>query len=263
MEIDEVSLVDIPANQHSSVEIAKRHTPEEGPMPDQDTFEEISVEDALPGDIIELEDGSVRELTEDDIFELQEAVADFVDSEADQPVGKAWGYSAPANSLADQVRAELSKAFTEGDRDVVIAKMADELVTLRSAAETATSIAKAMADRELEGKYTEVAKNYGIPGVDPEDLGPVLKRFAETADEADQHILAKALASAGSTFREMGSQQAGYADDPMSSVVDALSGTDLSAIGKSFDDMSNEQRVTAAFETNPAAYDAWLRENGS
>jgi hypothetical protein len=262
MVIDEVSLVDIPANQHSSVEIAKR-APEEAGMPedlyDDGTVdvEEIGLDEAQPGDLIELEDGSVRELTAEDIEDLYAQVEEYAQSEPAE-VGKAYGFG----SIADEVRADIAKAFEYGDQDVAISKMADELIIARTQAQEATNIAKAMADRELEGKYVDVAKSWGIPGVDPAELGPVIKRVADFLHEDDQAVLAKALRSAGNTFRELGASGMSDMADPMA-VVDSFVGGGYADFGKSLEGLSREQQVSKAFEMTPGAYDAYLAEYGS
>ena len=269
MEIDEVSLVDVPAHQDALVEIAKRHSDQEGHMPqdyeddviDVDDLEEVGAEDALPGDLIELEDGSFYELTDEDIAELQ----DELDGEYEPAeVGKAFFAAAeqsPVSGLAAAVREELSKAYSAGDQNEVIEKMAGVVEGFAKRAERAEQIAKALADRDLEGKYTDVAKAYAIPGVDPYALGPVIKRCAEVLSEQDQQILAKALRSAGDTYRELGGAGVPDPNDPTVAVAQFVGDTGF--IGKGFEDLTREQQVSKAFETNPGAYDAYLAEYGS
>ena len=264
MDIDEVSLVDIPAHQDALVEIAKRH--EEGHMPqdtqdeyvDLDQLEEVGVDEAQAGDLVELEDGTVYELTDEDIAELQADVEEHANTPVE--VGKAFNQPAPLSGLAAAVREELSKAYTAGDQNEVIEKMAGVVEGFAKRAERAEMVAKGLADRELEGKYTDVAKAYAIPGVDPYELGPVTKRAAETLDEADCFVLAKALRAAGDTYRELGGSGVPDLNDPTAAIAQFVSTGD---VAKAFDGLTPEQQVSKAFEMSPGAYDAYLAEYGS
>jgi len=69
MEIDEISLVDIPANQHAAVVIAKRATEEEA-VENVQVFDEtgnaIDVNDLDFGDVVFDENGQAFEVVADD-----------------------------------------------------------------------------------------------------------------------------------------------------------------------------------------------------
>jgi hypothetical protein len=120
MEIDEISLVDKGANQHALITIAKR-APEEDPMPEEfDLFNEdgesISQGDLETGDIVYDAEGNAYEFTAEQEEEKQEELA---------TVGKsAFFQEKPAeqSDFAKSVLDELSKAFSDKDRDAVIAK---------------------------------------------------------------------------------------------------------------------------------------------
>ena len=127
MEIDEISTVDKAANQHSRFVIAKR-APEEEEMPKLYNQEGQPLdEDQLEfGDIVYDDTGAAYEYVEDDGTDDGEVMV-----EEDQPVPELAGVgksaffekSAPkTGSFSDQVMQELSKAFSDSDRDAVIAK---------------------------------------------------------------------------------------------------------------------------------------------
>jgi len=260
MDIDEVSLVDVPANQLSAVEITKAHRPDrEGLMPRDDTTDpvELSLDEAQPGDIAVLEDGTEVVLTQEMLDELAEEVEEHANAGEPAPVGKSFNPSdIGVGEIAAQVRTELAKAFTEDERDEVVSKLADTVDVLAKRARNAEDLAKALVDRELEGKYTDVAKAFGIPGVAPEALGPVLKRAAETLDDDDLEVLAKALKGAGDGYRELGGNGAGSPLDPDAMIESYVQvGGDVS---KAAEGLTKAQRIAKAFEMSPDAYDAYL-----
>jgi len=120
IEIDEISLVDRPANQHARVQIAKRAT-EEDIVPEVEIYNEegevLDAELLEPGDTVFDEDGNAYEVVLED-------ADDYADEYEDAPVGK---------SFADDVRESLSKAFTDIERDEVIAKAMEQVSVLSTA----------------------------------------------------------------------------------------------------------------------------------
>lgn len=238
IEIDEVSLVDKPANQHAEIAIAKRATEEE-------TVPEIYNEDGNAVEMDDLQFGDVVFDQEGNAFEVIPEAEELEYEEELEPVGK---------SLADEIREDLSKAAGDAERDVVIAKAMQEVDALRGQLVQAESIAKSERDLRLTAEYVEVAKGYNIP-VNPEDLGPVLLRMAETMSDQDCSVIHKALSTSGAAlFDEVG--YIGTADnvDPLSQ-VDAYLEEGLS---KSDGTISKAEAMSGFFSDNPAAYDEYL-----
>jgi len=244
IEIDEISLVDRPANQHARVAIAKR-------APEEDTVPEIYNEsgDALdptavePGDIVYDSEGNAYEA----VLEDDEQLEFEVDDREPELVGK---------NFADEVREDLSKALSNIERDEVISKAMARVSELEKRAEQAEAIAKSERDLRLTAEYVEVAKNYNVP-VDPTVLGPVLMRMAESMSYEDCEVIHKALTSSGAAlFDEIGYIGGGDNADVMSQVEAALD----EAVSKSEEGISKAAAVESFFLNNPAAYDEYVAE---
>jgi len=239
IEIDEISLVDRPANQHARVTIAKRATKEDTVPEIYNENGELLDADLLePGDTVFDEDGNAFEVV------LEADDMEYVDEREPELVGK---------SFADEVREELSKAFTDIERDDVIAKAMEQVSALEARAYQAEMIAKSERDLRLLGEYVEVAKNYNVP-IEPTALGPVLMRMADTMSYEDCAVIHKALTSAGSAlFEEVGF--IGGADNmDVMSQVDAFLDAD---IAKSAEAVSKSAAMSDFFANNPAAYDEY------
>ena len=242
IEIDEISLVDVPANQHARVAIAKRAS-EEDIVPEiyNENGELLDANLLEPGDTVYDVDGNPFEVVLEDGGD--DEVAEYEDERELVGVGK---------SFADEVRENLSKAFTDIERDEVIAKALGQVDTLSKRLEEAETIAKSERDLRLRGEYVEVAKNYNIP-TDPTVLGPVLQRMADTMSYDDCSVIHKALSSAGSAlFAEVGTIGGGDNLDVMSQVDAFLE----QAVSKS-ESISKAAKVTEFFATNPDAYDQY------
>lgn len=251
MEIDEISLVDRPANQHAHVVLSKRAS-EEDTVPNPKIFDatgqELDVDTVKVGDTVYDEDG--------DPWEIVDAAEDAPDEGAD--VSKAF--------TPEDIRDELSKAFTEVERDEVIAKAFGKVAELQSELSKAQAtiaetqkIAKAEQDKRLMVEYIEVAKSYNIPG-DPVKLAPVLKRMSETMSYEDCEVIHKALQGAGQTiFDEIGNIGGGDNADVMSQVSAFLASEDVSKAAAEAS-ISKAQQVDDYFSTHPDAYDTYRAE---
>lgn len=243
MEFDEVSLVDIPANQHASILIAKRATEEE-------TVPEIYDENDQPIDVSDLQPGDVVVDGEGNMYE-------WVIDDEEAPVEQELAVVGKSHSFADQVREELSKALDGSDRDAIISKAAEEISKAEARADEAMEIAKAERDLRLEREYVEVAKQYNVP-VDEDELGPVLKRMAESLSYEDCSVIHKALTAAGEMiFAEIGTQGAADTQDIYSMVEGLAEG----AVSKAFQEADTEVSKAAAIEQlfteNPREYDEY------
>ena len=244
IEIDEISLVDRPANQHARVSIAKR-APEEENVPEiyNENGEILDADLLEPGDTVFDDEGNAYEV----VLEDADDYADEYEEDL-APVGK---------SFADGVREELSKAFTDIDRDEVIAKAMEKVEVLEKRAAQAELIAKSERDLRLLGEYVEVAKAYNVP-VDPRELGPVIMRMAESMSYEDCAVIHKALTSSGAAlFDEVGFIGGGDNADIMSQ-VNAFLDQDVSK------GMVSKADATADFfSNNPAAYDEYIADRNN
>ncbi len=174
-------------------------------------------------------------------------------------VGAAEGVEHYRKSLSEEVLTGLSKALTDDDRDEVIAKA---MGYVQDVAEQNAQLQDAVQDlldqRELES-YGAVAKNYGPLGVDDEALAGVLMRASAYLPDQDLAVLDRILSGAGEVtkayFDEVG--VSGFGE---SGVMDQVYGIANSAVAKGADVTSQEQAVTAIFDTNPAAYDEYEAE---
>lgn len=244
IEIDEISLVDRPANQHARVSIAKRAS-EEDIVPEiyNENGELLDADILEPGDTVFDAEGNAFEVVLDDGAEEMQ----YEDEREPELVGK---------SFAAEVREELSKAFTDIERDDVISKAMEKVAILEARAAQAEEIAKSERDLRLLGEYTEVAKSYNVP-IDPTALGPVLMRMADTMSYDDCSVIHKALSSAGAAlFDEIGYIGGSDNADVMSQINAFID----EGISKSEKDVSKADAMADFFATNPDAYDQYRAE---
>lgn len=162
--------------------------------------------------------------------------------------GGAVGYGVK-KSFTDQVMEELSKAYSDDDRDKVIAKALGRVEELEQKYTQAEEIAKSERDLRLTREYISKAADYNVP-VNPTELGPVLYRMAETMSFEDCSVIAKCLEGAGAMIYE----ERGYIGGGDN--VDIMSQVEAQAveIGKS----ASPENVTAVFDSAPEAYNEYL-----
>jgi len=281
MEIDEISLVDRPANQHAVVTLAKRAN-EEDAVPEEffdQSGDEVDLAELEDGDIVYDADGNAFQFNANGDDNDDDGAAENTEPEP-QTVGKAtprrqprtaerspFGKRAPAEkrepvakSFADQVREQLSKALTDADRDEVLAKALGQMDEYEQRAAQAEQIAKSERDLRLTREYIAKAAEYNVP-VDPEELGPVLMRCAENLDFDDCAVLHKALTAAG----EMLFEEAGYTGqndnvDPFDQVEAYLDEQAAKQVAKGAERISKEHAITEFFDNDPSAYDRYRAE---
>ena len=296
LEIDEVSLVDRPANQHGIVAIAKRLEDVMGIF-DADGVE-VSEEELGHGDFVYDEDGNEFVFVEDgqeEPADLAEAVGK-VDLAAgvkragqyarygrararrDIPGGlktlAAAGGGAAAGatglgiyhaggkdvdkSLGDQVMESLSKAFTDDDRNEVIAKAMDYMQDVADRnADLEQTVFSMMSDQDAAG-FTELAKSYDLP-VDPDEIAGIMFRASQALPESDLATLDRLFSSMGEVTKAY-YDEIGYSGGYEGSALGEVFAAAGEAVSKSGSAMSQEQAVTALFDANPAAYDEYEAE---
>lgn len=159
-------------------------------------------------------------------------------------------------SYSEQVMEELSKAYTDEERDQVLSKAFAEVEGYQKQAQEAVTIAKAERDLRLTNEYIAKAAEYNVP-VDANELGPVLYRMTEQMSYEDCSVIAKCLEAAGSMiFEEVGYLGGGDNVD----VLDQVEAQAQELVGKAAG-TSTEDAWSAVFEQNPAAYDEYLAQS--
>jgi len=253
MEIDEISLVDKGANQHAMITIAKRAT-------EEDTMPKLYNEDGNLLDENALEDGQIVYDDEGNAYEFSMDEGEEIEHEepVEEPVGKSAFFNAPksgvSKSFSEQVMEELSKAYSDDDRDKVIAKALGRVEEIEAKYQQAEEIAKSERDLRLTREYISKAAEYNVP-VDAQELGPVLYRMAESMSYEDCSVIAKCLEGAGAMiFEERGYIGGGDNDDIMSRVE-----AQAVEIGKSADPAN----IVSVFDQTPEAYDEYRAQRGS
>lgn len=168
-------------------------------------------------------------------------------------LGSAAARPTVAKSYSEQVMEELSKAYSDEERDAVLSKAFAEVDGYRLQAVEAVKIAKSERDLRLTNEYISKAEEYNLP-VDANALGPVLYRMAETMSYEDCSVIAKCLESAGSMiFDEIGNIGGGDNVDIMDQVNAQAQELVTKAADSTVPDMVNQ-----IFESNPQAYDEYL-----
>ena len=163
--------------------------------------------------------------------------------------------SAPkTGSFSAAVMEELSKAFSDKDRDAVIAKALGRVEELEKAQEESTKIAKSERDLRLTREYISKAAEYNLP-IAPDELGPVLYRMAESMSFEDCAVIAKCLETAGEIIFEETGYTGGGDNSDVYSQVEAHA---YDAFGKS-EDFDSVSAINTVFDQNPDAYDEYLR----
>lgn len=302
LDIDEVSVVDRPANQHGLIAFAKaagagEDQTQEVRMPDE-IFDAdgngVDQDELEHGDVVYDADGNeyVFVLEDEDVEEREPEMvgkaalsgpgaaaaglglgarqagrrtADWAKNNKKALWAGAAGASAggagyvagrTSKSLGDQVLEELSKAVGDADRDGVIAKAMDVVEVYKAQTEQMAAQLEAMEDERVTEAFISKAAEYNLP-VAPGVLGPILKAAATVLTTEQLDVLDELFNSVGDTLY----QEIGYVGDTDNvSVLDQVSAYAGELVGKS--DMTSAEALVAAFDANPAAYDAYIAENG-
>lgn len=286
LEIDEISLVDRPANQHGLVAIAKR---DEDNMPgifDPDG-NAVAEDDLEHGDVVYDDAGNEYVFVTEEEGEDEGANTESAPELAS--VGKAFGGRAATSALGgahrlgefgtknkkglaagavggvaagrlskglgDSVYEALSKALNDGERDEVVSKLADEVEIAKSENAALREQVELLTASRQDDEYLEIAKGYNLP-VHPIRLASILKSAAATMDDEDLAELDRLLTAQSDLYTEIGTG----GSDATSAVLDQVQAMAMEAVGKA--DVSVEQATVALFEANPAAYDEYLVEKG-
>jgi hypothetical protein len=255
MEIDEISTVDRTANQYSRFVIAKR-APEEDEMPKlyNQEGQPLDENDLEFGDVVYDDEGTAYEYVEDEDVEIpeEERQAEMA-SVGKRDTSAFFDRQVRSGSFSESVMSELSKAFSDKDRDEIIAKALGRVDELEGQLKENAEIAKSERDLRLTREYISKAAEYNLP-VAPAELGPVLYRMAEQMSYDDCAVIAKCLETAGEIlFEEVGYQGGGDNADVYSQVEAHAYDT----FGKA-EDYNQVSAINKVFDQNPDAYDEYL-----
>jgi len=310
LEIDEISVVDRPANQHGLIAFAKSAGVGEGSNVQEDEMPVFTDGDGVPVDTDALEHGDLvyDENGVEYVFAEDEGSEDLVDERelVDAGVDKAGGSSLvrgakagiggwnepgltkpgkaanwalrnkkkvgagaglvgatgaggaymASKSLGDSILEELSKAVTEDDRNKIVAKAMDEVAKSQTQIEELSKALESERDERITEAFISKAEEYNLP-VSPEVFGPILKAIAEVLDDEQLDVLDAVLTSVGDMIYD----EIGYVGDTdNASVINQVNAYADELVGKA--DVTHAAAMVALLEANPAAYDAYLAENG-
>jgi hypothetical protein len=173
-------------------------------------------------------------------------------SEKKNPFGKSGDFGMDTNDLFLQ---ELAKSLDQEDNRELIGKAYEAVSKAEERAQAAEEIAKAERDLRLEREFIAKADEFNVP-VSSKELGPVLKRLAESATVEDFQVIVKCLrgtSEQASLFSEVGKRGGG----DNGSILDEVNARAQEFVGKA---LTPEQAVTQVFEMDPRAYDAYVAE---
>jgi hypothetical protein len=169
-----------------------------------------------------------------------------------------FGKSGDFDMSDDLFLQELAKSLDDQDQREAVGKALEAVSKAEQRAQQAEQIAKAERDLRLEREFIAKAEEFNTP-VPAKDLGPVLKRLAESVTKDDFQVIVKCLNGASAKddiFREVGKRGGGA----NASVLDEVNARAQEFIGKS---LSPEAAVAEVFEMDPRAYDAYLSDHPS
>lgn len=174
------------------------------------------------------------------------------DDSKKNPFGKSGDFGMNDNDL---FLAELAKSLDEEDNRELIGKAYEAVSKAEERAQRAEEIAKQERDLRLEREFVAKAAEFDVP-VAARDLGPVLKRLAESVSKEDFQVVVKCLraqSEASSIYGEIGKRGGG----DNGSILDEVEHRAQEFVGKS---LTPEQAVERVFEMDPRAYDAYVAE---
>ena len=332
LEIDEVSLVDRPANQHGLVAIAKNHQEEDMPQLFDANDNPVDEADLQVGDFVYDEDGAEYQVRDDDgdddeAYEDEDELAEVGKgliasgplraggsragltargwvSRGSEALSNAGNKAQPAleragrrarrwasdpnnqrgmavgaagaaggagayeagrrsgrrSSVGKSFLDEISKAFTDEDRDQVIAKALDGFSEVAKRNEELEDIVATLLDDTERSQFTSIAKGYGPLPVAEDELGAVLQRAAHLLPAEDVQLLDRVFSSSGEIAKALYSEE-GVPGGYRSGVLEDVYGMAGEVIQKGAElGLTQEAAVTAVFDANPDAYEEYLSE---
>ncbi len=293
MEIDEISLVDRPANAHAKVVIAKRATQEDNVPEDvyNEDGEAIDVSELSVGDVVFDEEGSpflvVDDETEAELEEqeledagvskgLASGLLAAAGTKGGQKIGSgiSWlGKNKKPLALGAGVGAGGTYALKKNDDGKTFAEeLREELSKSLTDIERDEVISKAFAQvEEMQqslAQAEEIAKSerdlrlvreYEEVAksynlpIPSDELAPVLMAIAEELPYEYGEVIHKALSAAGEIIFEEYGTEGAGSNNDVLTAVDAYIDENVSK-----SDISKAEAVEAVFDANPGAYDEYM-----
>jgi len=293
MEIDEIALVDRPANAHAKVVIAKRATQEDNVPEDiyNEDGEAIDVSELSVGDVVFDEEGSpflvVDDETEAELEEqeledagvskgLTSGLLAAAGTKGGQKIGSGinWlGKNKKPLALGAGVGAGGTYALKKNDDGKTFAEeLREELSKSLTDIERDEVISKAFAQvEEMQqslAQAEEIAKSerdlrlvreYEEVAksynlpIPSDELAPVLMAIAEELPYEYGEVIHKALSAAGEIIFEEYGTEGAGSNNDVLTAVDAYIDENVSK-----SDISKAEAVEAVFDANPGAYDEYM-----
>lgn len=179
------------------------------------------------------------------------------DSSNKNPFGKSGDFGMDTNDL---FLAELAKSLDAEDNRELIGKAYEAVSKAEERAKAAEEIAKQERDLRLEREFIAKAAEFDVP-VPAKELGPVLKRLAESVSKEDFQTVVKCLQASteqNALFQEFGKRGGGSNGSILDEVEQrALSLASGDGVSKA---LTPEQAVAQVFDMDPAAYDRYNAE---
>lgn len=279
MSIDEISLVDDPANESARVLIVKSKNkykkieddemaPEEEMDTESDDDDE-EMENSDKGHPKKMKKANYQSLKESGVMSIENLTKALEDAESrlnelSQRVEQADESLEEANAVIKAKDEEIAKlrGGSEGAGEEDILKSLPESIRKRlvqaeaDAKAAAEEVAKMNAAKE-EAEAIAKAREIGVG--DPEQMGPLLMRVAKgmstAEDAAALETLLKSIAEVGATsalFKSIGTASASEGDP------EVMLKSKAEEIQKGHPGMSFEAAYTKAMEENPSLYSAYI-----
>lgn len=181
------------------------------------------------------------------------------DDKKNNPFGKSGDF----DMSDDLFLAELAKSLDDEDQREAVGKALQAVSKAEQRAQQAETIAKQERDLRLEREFIAKAAEFNVP-VSADELGPVLKRMAESVTKDDFQVIVKclnAVSAKDDIFGEVGKRGGGangsVLDEVNARAMALATGGDVSKA------LSPEAAVAEVFEMDPRAYDAYLSDHPS
>jgi hypothetical protein len=259
MQIDEVSLVRRPANQHAAIVFSKS---DEGvDMPGTimtDTGEEVAIDDLEVGTIVEGEDGTEYEVVAlDEEGATAEAAVEEQAGEVDEvdEVGKS-----DDTDYVDLISKAYASAVTEEERAEVIKGLARDTAKAAAAADQSASEISKMQEQAYLSDCISKAEDYGFAGPRTEEFGVAISKMLMVLTPDEVELMDDIFKSFSELATEVAKGSEAYGE---SDVLESVHQQAEEIVKSSEGSLTAEQAEAAFFTANPDLYSTYLSEKGS
>ena len=166
-------------------------------------------------------------------------------------------------SYGESVLEQLSKAYSDDDRDSVVSKAIDDLAyenqRLVSKAEQVEQQMAEMREQQEYGEFVELAKSYGYAPGEVEEVADLMYDVALNSPE-QLPMLDRILTSQSNIAKSMLVEQGTYGNYESDALAQVYSMADQ-AVSKTDGQITTEQAITELFSANPGLYDEYESDN--